>query len=80
MLRNVAKPLSEEDFPMFWVKIALYPMGLHPFKHMTTPFWTYGYTLFAEWCSPFQSRYLPCQCPFPLMETTVSARGNSSFP
>ena len=26
-------------------------MGLHPFKHMTTPFWAYGYTLFAEWCS-----------------------------
>ena len=71
---------------MFWVKIALYPMGLHPFKHMTTPFWAYGYTLFAGWCSPFQPRYLPCQCrfrrwerPFLLVETPVSLNGDGSF-
>ena len=71
---------------MFWVRIALYPMGLHPFKHMTTPFWAYGYTLFAEWCSPFQSRISPVNVrfhrwerPFLLVGIPVSSNGDGRF-
>ena len=76
-------------------KITFYPVGLHPFRHIATPFGVHGYTLLGKWCSPFFSRTPPIfrsvsaagngsfpswKLAFPLMGTLVSPAGNACFP
>lgn len=61
-------------------------MGLHPFKHMTTPFLLNGVALFNPVISPVNAvsadgndRFCSWEFQFPLMGTEVSLNGNGSF-
>ena len=89
------KPFSEETYAHISGKITFYPVGLHPFRHIATPFGVHGYTLLGKWCSPFFSRTPPIfrsvsaagngsfpswKLAFPLMGTLVSPAGNACFP